>query len=95
VEDVIDANMAVISQPVSGAFNVGTGEETSVNQLFQYLIEITGARVKELHGPERRGEQKRSVLSCAKIAEAVDWGVRTPLLKGLEKTVDYFRSILK
>jgi UDP-glucose 4-epimerase len=95
VEDVIDANMAVISQPVSGAFNVGTGEETSVNQLFQYLIEITRARVKELHGPERRGEQKRSVLSYAKIAQAVDWGVRTPLLKGLEKTVDYFRSILK
>ena len=95
VEDVIEANMAVLNSSTNGIFNVGTGLETSVNQLFQTINEITGASVKEQHGPDRRGEQKRSVLNFDKLAKELDWAPRSSLFHGLEKTVDYFRSIMK
>ncbi|HEX9756983.1 MAG TPA: NAD-dependent epimerase/dehydratase family protein [Nitrospiria bacterium] len=95
VEDVVEANMAVLNNSKNGIFNVGTGIETSVNQLFQIINEITGASVKEQHGPERRGEQKRSVLSFDKLAKDLDWSPRVSLFHGLEKTVDFFRPIMK
>ena len=95
VDDVVEAHMAVFEDGVRGIFNVGTGDETSVNQLFQYLAEITGAKVKEVHGPEKRGEQVRSCLDAGKLRKATVWETRTQLQDGLKLTVDYFRKALK
>lgn len=95
VEDVVEANMAVMQHTKTGTYNVGTGIETSVNQLFRYLVELTGASIKELHGKEKRGEQKRSVISIDKIYKEFDWSPRSSIKEGLEKTVEYFRGIIK
>jgi UDP-glucose 4-epimerase len=43
VSDVVRANVAALEQPASGAFNIGTGIETSVNRLFNLLAGIAGA----------------------------------------------------
>jgi UDP-glucose 4-epimerase len=94
VGDVVEAHMAVMNTGIEGVFNIGTGKETSVNQLFRYLVELTGAGVKEVHGPEKRGEQIRSLLDCAKLKKMVDWEPRVELLDGLGQTVAYFRQIL-
>jgi len=95
VEDVVEAHMATLDPAVQGIFNVGTGKETSVNQLFRALVEITGAKVKEIYGPEKRGEQLRSVLDCSKLKKATDWEPKVQLQDGLSTTVDYFRSALQ
>jgi len=92
VRDVIEANMAVMNRKVNDTFNVGTGIETSVNQLFQRLSEITGSNLKEIHGPEKKGEQKRSCLDAKKIYNALEWEPTVSLKEGLETTVDYFRG---
>jgi UDP-glucose 4-epimerase len=90
VEDVIEANMAVIHGQINDTFNVGTGKETSVNQLFRYLLDITAAKVKEIHGPEKKGEQVRSSLDYQKNHKTLDWEPRVSLQEGLLKTVEYF-----
>ncbi len=92
VKDVVEANMAVINNKVNGIFNVGTGIESTVNVLFKHLLEITGSDLKELHGPEKKGEQKRSCLDAKKIYNAVDWEPRVSFLEGLQNTVDYFKG---
>jgi UDP-glucose 4-epimerase len=92
VEDVIEANMAVIHGQINDTFNVGTGKETSVNQLFRYLLDITAAKVKEIHGPEKKGEQVRSSLDYQKIHKILEWEPRVSLQEGLAKTVEYFRQ---
>ncbi|VAX27495.1 UDP-glucose 4-epimerase [hydrothermal vent metagenome] len=92
VKDVIEANMAVINRKVSDTFNVGTGIETSVNQLFQNLLEITESDLKEIHGSEKKGEQKRSCLDAKKIYSDLEWEPTVSLKEGLKTTVDYFRS---
>ncbi|MFY9268644.1 MAG: NAD-dependent epimerase/dehydratase family protein [Candidatus Manganitrophaceae bacterium] len=93
VEDVVEANMAVLNNKVNDVFNVGTGLETSVNQLFRYLLEATGSDVKEIHGPEKKGEQVRSCLDFRKIHKMLDWEPRVPLHEGLIKTVAFFKNI--
>ena len=95
VEDVVEAHMAVIENSIKGIFNVGTGKETSVNQLFRHLVDISGAKVKEVYGPEKRGEQIRSVLDYAKIKKATEWEPKVELYDGLKMTVDYFRTALQ
>ncbi|HUK55956.1 MAG TPA: NAD-dependent epimerase/dehydratase family protein [Nitrospiria bacterium] len=95
VEDVVEAHMAVIENSIQGIFNVGTGKEVSVNQLFRALVEITGTKVKEVYGPEKRGEQIRSVLDYTKLKKAADWEPKVELHDGLKLTVDYFRTALQ
>lgn len=94
VEDVVEANiLAMMNDTSDGIFNIGTGIETSVNQIFNLLRGIINPYIKERHGPPKLGEQRRSVLECRKAKEALQWQDRTPLSDGLEKTCRYFKNL--
>lgn len=92
VDDVVEANLAVMGQETQGTYNVGTGMETSINDLFRILIEHTGSRCKELHGPAKNGEQARSVIDSTKLRHDLSWEPRVELTEGLKRTVAYFRE---
>ncbi len=92
VEDVVRANIAALRYGESGVFNVGTGQETSVNQLFRTLRSVTGVEVKEEHGPAKAGEQKRSVLAYRTTKDELDWTPKTSLREGLGYTVNWFQN---
>jgi len=92
VEDVVEANRAVLYGQLNDTFNVGTGIETSVNDLFDCLNTLTGGSVKATHGAGKKGEQFRSVIDGAKLTRTCDWSPRMGLKEGLAKTVEYFRG---
>lgn len=94
VEDVVEANLAMMGQETQGTYNVGTGVETSINDLFRILIQHTGSTCKEVHGPAKKGEQARSVIDSAKLRHELSWEPKTGLSEGLKKTVEYFRERL-
>jgi UDP-glucose 4-epimerase len=62
VADVAAANMAAIEREMTGAFNVGTGVETSINEIYRLLARPMGIDAPPRHGPAKLGEQRRSVL---------------------------------
>lgn len=92
VSDVVMANILALRSKKIGFYNVGTGVETSVNQLFRKLAKITGAKVKEVHSLAAPGEQKRSCLSFAKIHHELGWKPTVSLDEGLQKTVEWFKT---
>jgi UDP-glucose 4-epimerase len=92
VEDVVEANLAVMGQETQGTYNVGTGEETSINDVLRILVGHTNSTCKELHGPAKHGEQVRSVIDSSKIRQELSWEPRTELNEGLKRTIDYFRE---
>lgn len=92
VGDVVAANLRALDYPKNDYFNVGTGIETDVNELFRILNQVTGNRVKELHGAAKAGEQLRSVLSYDKAARLLDWRPQVALEQGLTQTVQWFQS---
>ena len=92
VEDVVEANLAAMGQDVQGTYNVGTGEETSINDLLRILVRHTNSTCKEVHGPAKGGEQARSVIDSGKLRQELSWESRTELSEGLKLTVDYFRE---
>lgn len=92
VDDVVEANLAVLGKDVSGTYNVGTGVETTINDLHKFLSEYTNRGVKEIHGPGKKGEQARSVIDSSKLRHELGWEPRVSLEEGLRRTVEYFKG---
>lgn len=92
VGDVVSANLKALSYDQCDYFNIGTGIETNVNELFHKLRHLTNANVEEVHGPAQPGEQLRSVLNVEKAQRLLQWWPQVSLEEGLAITVDYFKN---
>lgn len=92
VGDAVEAVRAVFVQPVEGIFNVGTGTETTVNEIFAKLKELTNSSCQEIHGPAKKGEQLRSVLDASKLEKETAWTHAVSLPEGLDETVKFFQQ---
>lgn len=92
VEDVVKANVITLTDDDSDIFNIGTGVETSVNELFTMLNSIAGEIAKEKHGPAPKGEQARSVITSDKLFNKFNWKPSTKIDEGLNKTFEYFKA---
>lgn len=90
--DVVSANKKALELEVSGAFNIGTGKETNVVEIFRNLKKITGKNIKANYGPAKSGEQKRSCLDCKLADDLLGWKAQVSLFEGLKKTVEYFQT---
>jgi len=94
VGDVVKANQLALMDEASDVYNVGTGIETDVNQLFHFINNITDAKKEELHGPTAAGEQLRSVITSDKLFNKFGWRPATKFEDGLKATVEFFRNNL-
>ena len=90
VGDVVRAVLAGFDHDGSGVYNVGTGEETSVNELFRHLNRITGDHADEVHAEAKPGEQQRSVLDVSRARSELGWAPEVALEDGLRRTVEWF-----
>lgn len=92
IDDVVAANLAASDAGWQGEYNVGTGVETSVNELCASLASIAGADIPATHGPAKEGEQLRSVLDGSRLRKLAALPERTPLRDGLTKTFAWLRD---
>jgi UDP-glucose 4-epimerase len=95
VGDVVKANLLTLNDDSCDIYNIGTGTETNVNQLYSSLNQIIGKGQLEKHGPPAPGEQMRSVITSDKIFKKFNWRPSTLLNVGLLQTVNYFKTELK
>lgn len=98
VGDVARANLLVtvkeLAKPESVdelAFNVGTGRETTVNELAAAIQWAAGREVEIVHEDPRPGELRRSALDTGKLEQA-GWRAEVPLEEGLERTLTHLRG---
>jgi UDP-glucose 4-epimerase len=93
VEDVAEAvSRALGRADVTGVANVGTGVETSVNELYRRLARAAGVSDPAEHGPAKPGEQRRSVLDASRAKRLLGWQPATPLDDGIARTLASFRA---
>ena len=95
VDDVVQANVEAMAYHGSGTFNVGTGVETSVRELFGMLRDRIDPTAVARYGDARPGEQLRSVLACESARRELGWEPAFDLSRGLDHTVDWFRKRLR
>ena len=93
VGDCARANLlALQTKNAPAIYNLGSGQGTSVNQVFTALKNITGYSLPEVHGPAKLGETSRIYLDATKARHELDWVPTVNLDEGLEQTVEYFRA---
>ena len=94
VEDVAHANVLALENDVpSGAYNIGTGLETSVNRLYELLLEVSAKDLPPRHGPSKPGEQLRSCVDPALSGRTFDWHAQTGIHAGLQETLRSFAAL--
>ena len=91
VGDVVRATLAAAGRP-GGVFNVGTGYETSVLELFDACCRAAGARVEAGFAPARDGELARSVLDPTLAEHELGFRAETSLDDGLRATWEWIRE---
>jgi UDP-glucose 4-epimerase len=93
VDDVVDAFVRATEKGNGLLCNVGTGTETSVQQLFDTMARLTGFKGQARYEPPRPGELRRSVLDPGRAAIHLAWKPWTSLEEGLGRTLEHFKAI--
>ncbi len=92
VTDVVDAFMRSIDLGGGELFNIGTGVETSVNELYTSMAKAAGVGAEAVYAPARQGELARSSLDGTKASRILGWKPQVSLDQGSEAVLDYFRN---
>src|SRR5436309_7188444 len=92
VDDVVAANLAASDAEWQGEYNVGTGVETTINELYESLASIAGVDTPAVHAPAKEGEQLRSVLDGRRLRTLAQLPERKLLSDGLKQTFDWFAA---
>jgi len=94
IEDVARANLLAAVSPVSGeVFNVGSGVETSLDELARLLLAAMGSDLPVEHGPERKvNPVRRRLADTSRARVALGFEVQVSLEEGLRRLVEWWRE---
>jgi UDP-glucose 4-epimerase len=90
VQDTVAATLAALGR--GGVFNVGTGIETSVNDLYDVIRRAVGSDAEAERAPAKAGEQMRSVLDGSRLRTLANLPEPVRLEEGIRRTVAWLRS---
>ncbi len=91
VGDVVAANLLAAESNATGAFNIGTGVETSVLDIVSALAPHAAASFEPEMAPERPGEVRHIALDAARAKGELDWTAEVGIEDGLERTLGSLR----
>jgi UDP-glucose 4-epimerase len=91
VGDVVRAFVGAVGAD-GGVFNVGTGEEMSVVDLWEACKAETGASAEFVRAEPRLGEIQRSCMDTRRAETTLHWRAEVPLSTGLRETWEWIRE---
>jgi UDP-glucose 4-epimerase len=94
VGDVVEANISALNCKPD-VFNIGTGVETSVNDLIDAFSSILKKDILHEHVAPRPGEVFRNVLDYSKASSKIGWQPKMQLKAGILKTFEHFKEIFR
>lgn len=96
IENAVQANIKAVfckdKNVLNQVFNIAYGQSVSVNQLFKMIKELTGTNINLLFKQERKGDIRESFADIAKARKFLDYNPEIDIKKGLEITLDWFKT---
>ncbi len=94
IEDVARANILALQSDVTDdVFNVGSGRETSLNQLADALLATMSSTLRPEYGPERKvNPVPRRLADTAKAERLLGFRAQVDLREGLGRLVEWWRA---
>jgi len=93
VGDVADAFVRAISDG-DGVYNIGTGRQTSVSELWRACASVTGYRGEPRHEAPRAGELQANALDAVRARRDLGWMPTVSLEEGLGATAAFIEQLL-
>ena len=91
VKDVVSALVKASKIDQNHFLNIGTGVETSVNDLANSMKMQFSSEIKPLYEPAREGELKRSVLNNSKAKQELNWEPDYSLDDGMQEVFKWLK----
>jgi len=86
IDDVVEANIqSMLSNTNSGFFNIGTEISTSILELANLMIKLSGNNFNPIFKKSLEGDIKKSIADTGKVKEFLGWKSKISLEEGLEK----------
>ncbi len=94
VQDVVQANLLSAAKEFRGGevFNIGTGKQTTNNELCEAMQQVTGIFVPSYYDPPRQGEVRHSVAEITKAQKLLGYKPRIELQEGIEVFFSWYRQ---
>jgi UDP-glucose 4-epimerase len=92
VDDVVDAFARAATKGGGLVLNIGTGQETSVNELYRTMASEVGADAAATYAPARPGELRRNALDPGRAGIHIEWKPWTTLADGTNAVLRWFRD---
>lgn len=92
VDDVVDAFVRAATRGGGLVCNIGTGRETSVNDLYRSMAAVVGSEANPDYAPGRAGELDRNVLDIERAGIQLGWRPWTELGDGVRAVIDSVRT---
>ncbi len=95
VSDIVKANIVALEKGKNAIYNIGTGVETSDQEIFDTLASVLGYKGKPVYAPVRKGEVYRISLKCSKARKELGWSPKLSLKEGITQTAEYYRKLAR
>ena len=93
VDDVVQSNILAARSDLAGeVFNIGGGNQVTVNDLIHHLEKTTGKRAKVKKLGKQRGDMKNTLADVSKVKKFLKWYPQVQISEGLEKYVEWLKE---
>lgn len=96
VDDIVQANLLATQAPLENvagqAFNIGGGNQISVNELINLIANIAGKNTQVQYIEKQKGDVTDTRADVTKAASILGWKAETNINEGLQKYLDYYHQ---
>lgn len=96
VDDVNDFHLLCIndSRTDGQVFNIGSGENYSVNQVYRMVVDLMDIHISPVYKPDLPGEAGQTLADVTN-ARRLGWTPKTPIIDGLKNMIDFIKNEFK
>ena len=96
VDDLIEGMLSMMDSPAdfTGPVNLGNPDERTILELAEMVIDITNSKSIIVHEPLPEDDPTRRRPDVQLAKDELGWTPKTDIRAGLEKTIEYFSTLL-
>jgi UDP-glucuronate decarboxylase len=97
IDDLVNGLIKLMDSPdkFTGPVNLGNPGEFTIRELAEMVIRMTGSKSGIIYFPLPQDDPKQRKPDITLARKELNWEPTIKLEQGLEKTIEYFRSVLK
>lgn len=92
VKDIVAANLSALKKLKNHIYNIGTGKEISILQIYNIIAKELNFRHKPNFKEAKPREVRFISLDCSKMKKDTGWKPRYDIVQGIKNTIEYLKN---